>query len=279
MAPSPAASGRSPAYRPTTSAGPSGTSSAADARCSSSSSSAAEGTGSSAGSPGASTSVRPIATSPSPRGIANTQRPRSPGTFTLTTARGSPSRSARISRCEPRLGRSVTASVSEFVQTPAATITRRARTEKRSPVRPSTASTPSSRRPVTSEYVSTWAPCAAAVRATATTRRASSSSWQSQLRTAPRSPAGRRAGASRRASSALTRRGGGSARRLVRAALRSPSPIRPPTSSLVAAPRSTAVSSGIRKGRGRIRCGATWRSSVPRSTADSQARPTSPCSR
>ena len=43
------------------------------------------------------------------RGIANTQRPRSPGTGTLTAARGSPSRSARTSRCEPRLGRSVTA--------------------------------------------------------------------------------------------------------------------------------------------------------------------------
>ena len=97
----------------------------------------------------------PIATSPSERGSANTQRPCSPGTGTLTAARGCPSRSARTSRCEPRLGRSSTAVVRASVHTPAATTVRRARTVNAAPVQASTASTPSSRRAVTSAYVST----------------------------------------------------------------------------------------------------------------------------
>ena len=69
------------------------------------------------------------------------------------------------------------------LQTPAALTTTRARTSNSRPVSRSTARTPttrspSRRKPITLTRVATWAPLRAAVRATVTTSRASST-WQS----------------------------------------------------------------------------------------------------
>ncbi len=82
-----------------------------------------------------------------------------------------------------RLPRPPTISWISSVHTPAALTTTRARISRSRPVSRSRARTPttrspSRRKPVTWVRVATWAPCEAAVRATVTTSRASST-WQS----------------------------------------------------------------------------------------------------
>ena len=127
-----------------------------------------------------------------------------------------------------------------------------------------------------SQYVSTVAPCAAAVRATAITRRASSSIWPSQKRIPPRRSFRRTPGSRRITSCRLILRGGGSTRRRVPETARMTSPTRMPASASAPYERDIALSSGATNGSAVTRCGAVRVIKMWRSRADSQATPTSP---
>ena len=125
---------------------------------------------------------------------------REPGTGTVSDTSDEPNRAVSITRCVPRLGRSRTSGSSSPAQTPVALITARADTSNSSPVSVSRRRTPAPVACVASTRVRTDAPYPAAVRATATTSRASSMSCPSQPWIAPRRCSARSAGASRSAS-------------------------------------------------------------------------------
>ena len=102
------------------------------------------------------------------------------GIGTVTAARRPPNASADRTRWVPRLGRSRISGARVGAHTPVAFTTARARRLNVAPltVSSTTASVPVSVR--ARSLVSTRAPWAAAVRASVTTRRASSTSWPSQ---------------------------------------------------------------------------------------------------
>ncbi len=175
--------------------------------------------------------------------------------------------------------RSCSSAASVEAQIPVALITARVAIVDDSPVSSSVIATPSGPMPVARTRVSTDAPWEAAVRATATTRRASSVSCPSCISSAPRSPSAGRPGASSRARAAEMRRGGGSSRRGVRAARRRRSPATNPAPMSIARLPLTASISGSIIGSPRTRCGAICVSRRPRSTADSCATATSPVAR
>ena len=119
---------------------------------------------------------------PSGWGRAKTNRLPAPGTGAITAQRTPGRVSFRSTRWVPRLGRSLISGTSWPAQTPVALMTARARIVRVSPVRASVSTAPSPVGSLTRTRVCTRAPWAAAVRATASTRRASSSSWPSQDR-------------------------------------------------------------------------------------------------
>ena len=128
---------------------------------------------------------------------------------------------------------------------------------------------------VTDAPVRIRAPYAAAVRAIATTSRASSTSCPSQKTTPP--PPGRTPGVSRATSSAVTRRVEGSEPRPPGTEYRTASPRCPPAAASTVTSRPAA--SGTRKGSFRTRCGAVVPMRTARSRALSRASPISPCAR
>ncbi len=179
------------------------------------------GSGTSGSGPSAGSSVSPAYTLGSPgTGSANTNLARSPGTGASTPARSPPNAASASTRCEPRLGRSGTPPVSWPAHTPAAFTTAPALSRNEFPVSVSVRTAPSPARPLASHRVRMTAPCAAAVRAIATTSRASSVSWPSQV-TMPPVRSRRRHGTMVSASALVRCRGPGSVCRLVRAARRS----------------------------------------------------------
>ncbi len=177
----------------------------------------------------------------------------------------------------PRLGRSVIEVSTSPAQTPVALTTAPARTVSSCPVRVSTSR---AEVPVTDSartLVSTLAPYCAAVRARATTSRASSTSWPSCATSAPRRPAVRTPGTSCRVRAASIRRIRGSNAPGVPALTRSASPAWKPARISAPCPgRSRSGSSGTSWGSARIRCGAVRVISTPRSTALSRATLTRP---
>ncbi len=141
--------------------------------------SAAVGSGTSGIGPGASSSVRPRYTRPNCSGMAKTNRLVSPGIGMVSAAVGFPKAAASNTRWVPRLGRNVIDESTSAAHTPVALITARAVTSRDSPVSVSVSRTDEPEAAEAATRVRIVAPCWAAVRATATTRRASSISWPS----------------------------------------------------------------------------------------------------
>ena len=203
----------------------------------------------------------------------------SPGIGIVSAAVGLPNVAASSTRWVPRLGRSRIDESTSAAHTPAALITTRAARSRVCPVNSSVSRT---EFPVAAD-APTWvrmrAPCWAAVRATATTSRASSISCPSYASSAPSSPSRRSVGAIVIACCALIRRGRGSTEDGVPANARSTSPARNPVRTSARWDRFIDGSSGTSCGMALTRCGALTPIRMPRSSELLRAIPTLPLAR